>query len=108
MKLFKKLKQLRPWFLRREKQCEHVSQIQTGQQPTIEGCEECLQGGDTWFHLRVCLICGHVGCCDASKNKHATKHFQTTGHPLIQSGEEGEDWIWCYADEVMLPGSLAA
>lgn len=65
-----------------------------------------MQSGDTWFHLRVCLICGHVGCCDASKNKHATKHFQETGHSLIQSGEEGEDWIWCYVDRVMLPGSL--
>lgn len=106
MRLVEKLKQLRPWFLRREKQCEHVNEIQSVQ-PRSEGCEECLQSGDTWFHLRVCLTCGHVGCCDASKNKHATKHFQETGHPLIQSGEEGEDWIWCYADRVMLPGSLA-
>lgn len=105
MRLVDKLKQLRPWFLRRQKNCEHVNQIQPVQ-PTSEGCEECLQMGDTWFHLRVCLVCGHVGCCDASKNKHATKHFQETGHPLIQSGEKGEDWIWCYADEVMLPASV--
>ena len=58
--------------------------------------------GDTWIHLRLCLTCGHVGCCDSSKNKHATKHFHATGHPLIESYEPGEDWAWCYIDEVVL------
>ena len=58
--------------------------------------------GDTWVHLRLCLTCGHVGCCDSSKNKHATKHFHATNHPIIQSFEPGEDWGWCYIDQLML------
>jgi hypothetical protein len=66
------------------------------------GCEECLKMGDTWVHLRECLICGHVGCCDSSKNKHATKHFHATTHPVMRSVEPGEDWGWCYVDEVMV------
>jgi uncharacterized UBP type Zn finger protein len=69
---------------------------------TPEGCEECLAQGDTWVHLRLCLACGHVGCCDSSKNKHATKHYQQTTHPIVKSLEPGEDWGWCYEDEVML------
>ena len=56
--------------------------------------------GDSWVHLRLCLSCGHVGCCDSSKNKHATKHFHRTKHPIIQSFEPGEDWRWCYVDEI--------
>ena len=86
--------------------CTHLDQIQdvTAKQ---HGCEECLAMGDHWLHLRVCLICGHVGCCDDSKNKHATKHFHTTGHPLMQSFEPNEEWIWCYIDEVALdPGRI--
>lgn len=78
--------------------CEHVSQIREVK-PSAEGCEDCLKTGDQWVHLRVCRTCGHVGCCDSSKNKHATKHFHATGHPIVQSGEEGEDWMWCYEDE---------
>jgi uncharacterized UBP type Zn finger protein len=66
-----------------------------------EGCEECLGTGDTWVHLRVCLACGHVGCCDSSKNKHATRHFHGTGHPVMRSNEPGETWGWCYVDRVM-------
>lgn len=62
-------------------------------------CQECLDKGDTWVHLRLCLACGHVGCCDQSKNKHATKHFTTTGHPIVMSLEPGETWKWCYPDE---------
>lgn len=62
-------------------------------------CEECVKAGDTWVHLRLCLRCGHVGCCDSSKNKHATKHFRETQHPLVRSIEPGERWIWCYIDE---------
>ena len=77
--------------------CEHVSLIQDVE-PSAQGCEECLKTGDTWVHLRMCLICGHVGCCDSSKNKHATKHFHDTGHPIVQSAEPGETWRWCYVD----------
>ena len=65
-----------------------------------KGCEECLASGDRWVHLRRCLHCGHIGCCDSSKNKHATKHFHATTHPVIQSFEPGENWKWCYVDEV--------
>lgn len=68
------------------------------------GCEECLKMGDSWVHLRLCLSCGHVGCCDSSKNKHATKHFHSTRHPIMKSLESGEDWGWCYIDEMMLEG----
>ncbi len=64
--------------------------------------KECLEMGDTWVHLRECLSCGHIGCCDSSKNKHATKHFNQTRHPVMQSFEPGEDWRWCYVDEVFL------
>jgi uncharacterized UBP type Zn finger protein len=68
--------------------------------PKTKGCEECLKSGDSWVHLRLCLACGHVGCCDSSKNKHATKHFHATGHPVIRSFEPGERWAWCYVDEI--------
>ena len=86
--------------------CTHLDEIHVVS-PSAQGCEECLQMGDGWVHLRICLICGHVGCCDNSKNKHATKHFHATGHPLIQSFEPEEDWIWCYVDNVALePGRL--
>ena len=66
------------------------------------GCEECLKTGDSWVHLRLCLICGHVGCCDSSKNKHATKHFRAIKHPIVKSLEPGENWGWCFIDEVEL------
>jgi uncharacterized UBP type Zn finger protein len=81
--------------------CAHLDQIQDVK-PRTQGCEECLQLVDTLVHLRMCLICGHVGCCDSSKNKHATQHFHATGHPLIRSLERGENWMWCYVDRVML------
>ncbi len=81
--------------------CTHVSQIKDVS-PKTNGCEECLKMGDTWVHLRLCKICGHVGCCDSSKNKHATKHFHATKHPIVQSIEPGEDWMWCYVDEVFI------
>ena len=67
--------------------------------PSAEGCEACLKIGSKWVHLRLCLTCGHVGCCDSSPNRHATKHFRTTRHPIIQSFEPGEDWRWCYVHE---------
>lgn len=83
--------------------CTHLDQIRKVK-PKTKGCEECLKLGDRWVHLRLCLMCGHVGCCDASKNKHATKHFHATKHPVIRSQEPGENWMWCYVDEVMLEG----
>jgi hypothetical protein len=82
--------------------CSHRAMIRDVS-PSAAGCEDCLASGDTWVHLRICKICGHVGCCDNSKNKHATQHFHATGHPIIQSLEAGESWMWCYADEMMLP-----
>jgi uncharacterized UBP type Zn finger protein len=77
-------------------------------QPKTAGCEECLRSGMEWVHLRVCLSCGHVGCCDSSPGKHATKHFKTTHHPIIESLESDEDWGWCYVHEafVELPPEL--
>ena len=82
--------------------CEHFEQTQPVT-PSAEGCEECLAMDDTWVHLRMCLVCGHVGCCDSSKNKHATRHFRGTGHPVVRSFEPGETWGWCYVDELYLP-----
>lgn len=82
-------------------ECEHLDTIRPVA-PRTEGCEECLRLGDDWVHLRLCMECGHVGCCDDSKNKHATKHFHRTSHPIIRSFEPGEDWGWCYVDEVVL------
>jgi uncharacterized UBP type Zn finger protein len=70
--------------------------------PQTDGCEECLKTGDDWIHLRMCLTCGHVGCCDSSKNKHARNHYHSSHHPLAQSIEPGEAWVWCYVDQVML------
>jgi uncharacterized UBP type Zn finger protein len=85
-----------------QQQCTHTDQIREGVVPSAQGCEECLRTGDTWMHLRECLICGHIGCCDQSENKHATKHFHTTGHPIIQSFEPGDDWRYCYVDDVLV------
>jgi uncharacterized UBP type Zn finger protein len=68
--------------------------------PSSDGCEDCLKIGSTWVNLRLCMSCGHVGCCDSSPNRHATAHFLSTSHPLIRSYEPGQDWWWCYDDEV--------
>ena len=81
--------------------CEHFEKLDSVT-PSAGGCEECLQSGDRWVHLRICLVCGHVGCCDSSKNKHATQHYHATGHAVVQSFEPGEDWAWCYEDEVVV------
>ena len=81
--------------------CAHRDRI-NDVKPSAAGCEECLELGDRWVHLRMCLTCGHVGCCDNSKNRHATRHFRSTGHPIMQSIEPGESWKWCYVDEVMV------
>ena len=81
--------------------CTHADQIREVE-PSAQACEEYLQTGDTWVHLRECLTCGHIGCCDASTNRHATKHFQATGHPIVQSFQPGEDWRWCYVDNMLV------
>ena len=81
--------------------CTHIDQIRDVT-PSADGCEECLKIGSWWVHLRECQICGHVGCCDSSPNKHATKHYHATQHPIVQSFEPDEDWMWCYADEVFV------
>ena len=81
--------------------CTHLSEVHDVK-PHTRGCEECLKSGDSWVHLRMCLTCGHVGCCDSSQNKHATKHFHATRHPIMRSIEQGEHWAWCFIDELML------
>jgi uncharacterized UBP type Zn finger protein len=81
--------------------CEHAAHVKDPPPRTPDGCEECLLVGDEWVHLRLCEQCGHVGCCDSSKNKHATKHFHGTQHPVIRSFQPGERWKWCYVDQVM-------
>jgi uncharacterized UBP type Zn finger protein len=86
--------------------CEHTDQIKLTTSET-RVCEDCVKTGDRWVHLRLCLSCGHVGCCDSSKNKHATKHFHSSKHPLIRSIESGETWMWCYVDQ-MSPGEVDA
>ena len=81
--------------------CTHLDTVNVTQLPyEVDGCEECLATGGLWLHLRICLECGHVGCCDDSPNRHATAHFHETGHPVIRSAQPGEDWFWCYLDEV--------
>ena len=80
--------------------CPHRDQIKTSN-TTTHVCEDCVKMGDSWVHLRMCLECGHVGCCDSSKNKHATRHFRQSTHPLMRSIEPGESWVWCYVDETM-------
>jgi uncharacterized UBP type Zn finger protein len=81
--------------------CSHLDSIELTELPgEIAGCEDCLQIGARWLHLRMCTHCGHIGCCDSSPNRHATAHQRQTGHPVIRSAEPGEDWFWCYEDEV--------
>ena len=82
--------------------CQHlasldISEVSIPDQPV---CEACIKLGDTWVHLRQCVECGHVGCCDSSKNLHASKHHAQTDHPVIVSAEAGEEWAWCYPDEI--------
>lgn len=80
--------------------CKHFKNMKKVE-PQNEGCVDCLKTGDGWFHLRLCLSCGYVGCCDQSKNKHMTKHFKAMKHPLVKSFEPGEEWIWCYVDKLL-------
>jgi uncharacterized UBP type Zn finger protein len=81
--------------------CTHLDHIHQVEPNTPDGCEECLKTGSEWVHLRECLECGHVGCCDSSPNKHATKHFHATAHPIMKSYEPGENWKFCFVDELM-------
>ena len=81
--------------------CTHLGEIRKVK-PSAKGCEDCLREGTRWVHLRMCLECGHVGCCDSSPRKHATKHFHTSKHPIMRSVEPGESWGWCYVDELMM------
>jgi len=82
--------------------CTHLSQIRDVKPRTPNGCEECLKLGMRWVHLRLCLSCGHVGCCDNSIGKHATAHFHATEHPIIKSFEPREEWKWCYVDKIAM------
>ncbi|RAY14308.1 hypothetical protein DPM19_15145 [Actinomadura craniellae] len=91
--------------------CAHLAYL-PGPVPaaTSDGCAECLSAGTRWVHLRRCLTCGQVGCCDSSPRRHATAHHEATGHPLVESAEPGEDWAWCYPDELLIqpyPGGIA-
>jgi uncharacterized UBP type Zn finger protein len=79
--------------------CHHIAHLKPQPPKTPEGCEECLKMGGQWVHLRLCLSCGHVGCCDSSPNRHATKHFHETKHPVMTSLEPDERWAWCFVDE---------
>jgi uncharacterized UBP type Zn finger protein len=81
--------------------CSHTDQIRIVELPAaIPGCEDCLAAGDRWVHLRMCMTCGKIGCCDSSPNRHATKHAHAADHPILRSAERGEDWSWCVIDEV--------
>ena len=84
-----------------KKDCVHFDLIQEVA-PNSEVCEQCIALGDTWVNLRLCMTCGQVGCCDDSKNTHARKHFEATGHPVIMSFMPGEEWLWCYNDKVLV------
>lgn len=82
--------------------CSHLGLIDPEAEPSADGCEDCLRIGGQWVHLRMCLVCGHVGCCDESPNRHATAHWHKGGHPLVRSFEPGEDWAYCYPDDLFM------
>jgi uncharacterized UBP type Zn finger protein len=83
--------------------CTHLDTIELTELPaSVEGCEDCLASGTKWCHLRICLGCGHVGCCDSSPGRHATAHAESTGHPIMRSIQPGENWSWCFVDELAL------
>jgi hypothetical protein len=81
--------------------CTHLDQIRIEPPSSVAGCEDCLKIGASWVHLRLCMTCGHVGCCDSSPNRHASKHAAATEHPIVRSAEPGEDWLYCFVDDVM-------
>lgn len=96
------------WYLRweftrqwTEKKCSHLHQI-TVRETDVAVCEDCVALGDEWPELRLCLICGYVGCCDGSKNKHMKQHVEATGHPLVRTIQPGQGWIWCYTDDAFI------
>jgi len=82
--------------------CRHLNLIQDVEPRTPEGCEECLAMGDTWVHLRLCMSCGQVGCCDDSRNRHARAHAGSSGHPIVRSHEPGESWLYCFVDDELV------
>lgn len=86
-----------------EELCAHLANVHDVKpHTTTRGCEECLKVGDTWVHLRLCMQCGQIGCCNDSKNRHAMKHAHATGHPVVRSFEPGERWLYCYVDDLFL------
>ena len=88
-------------------ECSHLDTIQITDLPAdVEGCEECLAAGGQWCHLRICLACGHIGCCDSSPGRHATAHASESGHPIMRSIQPGENWGWCFEDQLLMPVSL--
>ena len=87
--------------------CTHEGEIADVRPDSADSCAECVALGDDWVHLRICMTCGHVACCDQSKNRHARRHFHATQHPIIQSYELGEDWRYCWVDDEMLPPGKA-
>ncbi len=80
--------------------CQHLREVHEVKPKSNHGCEECLKRGDTWVHLRLCMECGNVGCCDDSKNKHASNHVRVSAHPVVRSFEPGERWLYCYPDDM--------
>ena len=91
-----------------EAACSHLDQVKLlAPEHDVTGCPQCMAMGDSWVHLRMCQTCGQIGCCDSSPNRHATAHYEESGHPIVRSVEPGDDWSWCYEDELMLqlPGA---
>ncbi|HEY2316673.1 MAG TPA: UBP-type zinc finger domain-containing protein [Solirubrobacteraceae bacterium] len=85
----------------RQSSCTHLGTVQVTELPAaVDGCEDCLREGGVWMHLRICLECGHVGCCDDSPSRHASRHAAASSHPIIRSLEPGEEWCWCFVDEL--------
>jgi CPA2 family monovalent cation:H+ antiporter-2 len=98
----KKLDQVANMDSAKKKGCVHFDQIVEVTPDAVDVCPQCVELGDTWVNLRLCMICGQVGCCDDSINTHARKHSQESGHPVIMSHMPNEDWLWCYPDEVLI------
>ena len=86
--------------------CSHLSLVRDVE-PATDGCAQCLAAGDSWVHLRTCLTCGQVGCCDSSKNRHARRHAEAVAHPIARSAEPGEDWAWCFVDQTLVDTDAA-
>jgi uncharacterized UBP type Zn finger protein len=93
------------WGVSGDGTCAHLDQIHDVTPDSDKGCSDCLREGTRWVHLRECLVCGHIGCCDNSPRKHATAHYNSINHPVMRSAEPGETWAWCYEDEIFLAPS---